>query len=81
MSYEDEAKLLKQFKARAEKGQIIEISEIKEEYDKLLGRKTNPTLIYSVLHRYGWRKVMPRSKHPKKADDEVIEASKKLNHN
>ena len=30
MSYEDEAKLLKQFKARAEKGQIIEISEIKE---------------------------------------------------
>ena len=81
MSYEDEAKLLKQFKTRAEKGQIIEISEIKEEYDKLLGRKTNPTLIYSVLHRHGWRKVMPRSKHPKKADEEVIEASKKLNHN
>ncbi len=79
MSFEDEEKLLEKFKSRAEKGQIIEISEIREEYDKLLGRKTNPRLIYSVVHRHNWRKVMPRSKHPKKADEEAIEASKKLN--
>ncbi len=31
-----------------------------------------------VLKRKGWRKVMPRSKHPKKASPEAIEASKKL---
>lgn len=34
--------------------------------------------IYFVLHRHGWRKVMPCSKHPKKASDEEIAASKKL---
>ncbi|MCI8758540.1 MAG: winged helix-turn-helix domain-containing protein [Oscillospiraceae bacterium] len=34
--------------------------------------------IYCVLHRHGWRKVMPRSKHPKKASEDEIAASKKL---
>ncbi len=29
-----------------------------------------------MLKRHGWRKVMLRTKHPKKADDEAIEASK-----
>ena len=78
MSYEDETKLLEQFKSQAEKGKIIEISEIKAEYDKILGRETNPSQIYNVLNRHNWRKVMPRSKHPQKAGSETIEASKKL---
>ncbi len=34
--------------------------------------------IYYVLRRHGWRKIMPRSKHPKKAKQEAIEASNKL---
>ena len=76
MIYEDEEKLLEHFKEQAEKGQIIDISEIKAAYDKLVGRKTNPRLIYVVLRRHNWRKVMPRSKHPQKADEEAIEASK-----
>ena len=32
-----------------------------------------------LLERHNWRKVMPRSRHPKKASDEAIEASKKIN--
>lgn len=79
MSFDDEAKLLEEFKAKAEKGQVIEVSEIRAAYDKALGRKTHPMQIYQVLHRHGWRKVMPRSKHPQKASDEAIKASKKLN--
>lgn len=31
-----------------------------------------------MLERHGWRKVMPRSKHPQKASEEAIEASKKI---
>jgi hypothetical protein len=31
-----------------------------------------------VLKRQEWRKVKPRSRHPKKAGTEAIEASKKL---
>ncbi len=57
----------------------VEVSEIKKEYDKAVVRDTG-TQIYNVLHRHNWRKVMPRSQHPKKAIDEAIEASKKLTH-
>ena len=78
MSFEEEATLLEQFKAKAEKGQLVEISEIKEAYDKAIGHKSGSAQIYRVLHRHGWRKVMPRSKHPQKASNEAIEASKKL---
>ncbi|MGI6691142.1 MAG: winged helix-turn-helix domain-containing protein [Christensenellales bacterium] len=31
--------------------------------------------IYAVLERHGWRKVIPRPRHPKKASQEVVEAS------
>lgn len=79
MSYEEEAALLEQFKVKAEKGQIVETGEIKAAYDKAIGHTSGSGQIYYVLHRHSWRKVMPRGKHPKKASDEVIEASKKLN--
>ena len=78
MSYDEESALLEQYKLAAESGQIVSVSEIKEAYDKALGRVTNKTQIYNVLRRHNWRKVMPRSRHPKKASLEAIEASKKL---
>ena len=78
MSYEDECKLLEPFIKAAEAGQIVEVSEILCAYEKNLGRtfEKDNGRIYCVLHRHNWRKVMPRSQHPKKASDEVIEASK-----
>ena len=78
MSYEEEAALLRPFQEKAEKGQIIEISEIKARYEQAVGHSIGGSQIYYVLKRHGWRKVMPRSRHPKKASDEVIETSKKL---
>lgn len=78
MSVEEEAALLAQFKSASESGQIVSIAEIKAAYDKALGRKTNDCQIYKVLDRHDWQKVMPRSRHPKKASEEAIEASKKL---
>lgn len=81
MTYEEEAALLEQFRKRAEAGEIVEVSEIKAAYEKALGRKVESrSLIYYVLRRHGWRKVMPRSRHPKKASEEEIDSSKKLNH-
>lgn len=78
MSIEEEAAILAPFKARAEKGELVEISEIKAAYRNAVGHSIGTSQIYYVLHRHGWRKVMPRSRHPQKADEEVIEASKKL---
>ncbi len=78
MSLEEEAALLETFKQKAEQGQIIEVREIKAAYEAKVGHSIGGTQIYYVLRRHGWRKVMPRSKHPNKASEEVIEDSKKL---
>ena len=79
MSVEEEEQILQPFYERAEKGEIIEISEIKKAYQEKVDHKVSETQIYYVLRRHGWRKIMPRSRHPKKATPEAIEASKKLN--
>ena len=78
MTREEEVGLLKPYREKAEKGQIVEVSEIKASYEQAVGHTIGGSQIYYVLRRNGWRKVMPRSKHPKKASDEVIATSKKL---
>ena len=78
MSVEEEAAILEPFRKRAEAGMLVEISEIKAAYQKAVDHPISEAQIYYVLHRQGWRKIMPRSRHPKKADEEVIETSKKL---
>jgi len=80
LTFEQEAVLLEPFKVAAKEGKVISITEIKKAYDKAIGRSTDKDKgrIYRVLKRHGWRKVMPRSKHPNKADEAAIEASKKL---
>ena len=78
LSFEEEAAMLAPFKVRAEKGELVEISEIKMVYQQAVGHSIGTGQIYYVLHRHGWRKVMPRSRHPKKASEEVTETSKKL---
>ena len=78
LSTEQEQALLEKFRKEAEAGHIITPAEIKAEYDKLAGKETKTPFIYTVLRRNNWRAVMPRSKHPNKANDEEIESSKKL---
>jgi len=80
LTFEQEAALLEPFRALAKEGKVISVAEIKKAYDEALGRSTDKDKgrIYRVLKRHGWRKVMPRSKHPNKADEATIEASKKL---
>ena len=78
MSYEEETALLEPFGKKAEAGQMVEVSEIEAAYRDAVGHSIGTSQIYYVLHRHEWRKVMPRSQHPKKASDEVVETSKKL---
>jgi len=82
LTYEEEEALLEPFRKKAEAGEIVEVSEIKHAYAEATGTllgDNNRGQIYKVLKRHGWRKIMPRSKHPDKASEEAIEASKKLN--
>ena len=78
MSFEEEAAILAPFIERAERGEMVDIKEIAAAYQKAVPHKISDTQIYYVLHRHGWRKIMPRSRHPKRASEEAIEASKKL---
>ena len=79
MSSEEASKFLRRFEEKAKSGQVITVEEISAEFNKQTGKdRDSLSTIYYFLHSHGWRMVMPRSKHPKKASDEVIEASKKL---
>ena len=77
MSREEEAAFLLQFQRRSEAGQIIETQEIHQAYEKAVGHPVTRNMIYYLLHRHKWRKVMPRSRHEKKAGEEAIGAYKK----
>ena len=79
MTFEEEEEFLSQFYEKAEAGEIVEVSEIKKAYAEKIGFETKShSHIYDILKRHGWRKIMPRSRHPKKASEEAIKASKKL---
>ena len=81
MNREESGKFLRQFEKAAENGKVVTIEDIAKALDEKTGkqRKSRSTA-YSLLHRHGWRKLKPRSQHPKKASDEDIDASKKLTH-
>jgi len=78
LSDEKEEEILAEFEERAKRGEVMTGWEIKQRFDEIRGKDTGRGYIYEVLKRHKWRFVMPRSKHPNKASDEVIEASKKL---
>ncbi len=78
MPEEKEREILARFEEAAEAGREVSAQEIKAAFDEARGKDTGRGYIYMVLKRHGWRKVMPRSKHPKAANEEACEASKKL---
>ena len=78
MSFEEEQEFLKPYIEKAAQGQMLDTAEIEIAYERAVGHSISSGQIYRVLWRHGWRKVMPRSKHPKKASEEVIATSKKL---
>ena len=78
MTYEEEIDFLTRFINEADVGYITDVSAIKTAYDEKIGHETGHGQIYNVLHRHGWSKKLPGSKHPKSATPEAMEASKKL---
>ena len=78
MSPEEEKLFLEPFREKAIAGEILEVSNIISAYSIALNnKKVSKSTVYDMLHRNGWRKVMPRSVHPNKASDEEIVAYKK----
>ena len=77
MTPKEEKEFLEPFRQQALAGEILEVSEIINAYANKLNKKVSKSTVYDLLHRNEWRKVMPRSEHPNKANDEAIEAYKK----
>ena len=79
MTEAQEEEILTRFEKEAEAGQEVTAQKIKAAFDEALGRDTGNSYIYVLLKRHKWRKVKPRPRHPKAANEEACEASKKLN--
>ncbi len=62
---EQEQELLLPFVARAQSGGRLAVAEIQRAYQERLGKAVAPSTIYRLLDRHGWRKLVPRPRHPK----------------
>ncbi len=76
MTVEEEKQFLETFKAAAEDASMLVINEVKAALEKQLGQTVHKTTVYRLLQRHGWRKLVPRPKHPKQ-DKEAADAFKK----
>lgn len=65
LSVEQEKALLAPFAERAEAGGMLNVAEIQQAYEQQTGRQVAPSTVYRLLDRHGWRKVVPRPRHPK----------------
>jgi transposase len=65
LSAEQEAEVLAPFVERAKAGGMLKVAEIQRAYERRAGVAVAPSTIYRLLDRHGWRKVVPRPRHPK----------------
>ncbi len=62
---QQEAELLAPFVERAEAGGMLSVVEIQQAYQERTGKEVAPSTVYRLLQRHGWRKLVPRPRHPK----------------
>lgn len=65
LSPEQEARVLKPFVAQANAGGMLKVAELRRAYEQHVGKSVALSTIYRLLERHGWRKVVPRPRHPK----------------
>ena len=66
MTLAEEKALLARFAKAAGAGEMLNIHDLKAAYEKAIGHATSDSTVYTLLHRHGWRKLMPRPFHPKR---------------
>jgi transposase len=62
---EEEQDLLAPFVQRAQAGGMLTVRELQHAYRERVGKEVARSTIYRLLDRHGWRKVVPRPRHPK----------------
>jgi transposase len=75
LSSEQEAQFVAHFEDAAREGRLVTAAAMLAELERRCGESPNPSTLYRILARHGWRKVIPRPRHPQ-ADSERQEAFK-----
>jgi transposase len=60
----EEEKLLTEFVARAEQGDLTEVSAIWAALEQQVGQEVTKSTVYRLLERHDWHKLVPRPFHP-----------------
>ena len=76
LTLEPEKAVLAEFEVQGKQGKILEINQIHVTLQQKIGQEIPLSVTYRMLHRYGWRKLAPRPKHPK-GDKFAVENFKK----
>jgi len=76
LSLEEERDLLAGLQERASRGEVVTALHLHRDVCRRVGREVSMAYVYKLLHRNEWRKLAPRSYHPK-ADVEAQGAFKK----
>src|SRR5216683_1809033 len=76
LGLEDERAFLTPFFERAERGELATMEEIWRAFEARVGHEVDDSTIYRLLARHGWRKLMPRPRHPQ-ANPQAQEQFKK----
>ncbi len=78
MSLEQERSFLQPFFARAAQGEIAKAEDIQRAFEAEVKHEVHITSIYRLLDRHGWRKLVPRPRHPKANPEEQAAFKKPL---
>ena len=76
MTPEEEVTFLQPFIEAGDAGGILEVGKVHDALCERTGRRIHRSVTYKLLHRHNWRKIVPRSRHPR-ADQEAQASFKK----
>lgn len=80
MSLEEEKSLIEGLLEPGEKGLILTAKAVKKAAEQKLQKSVSIYYAYDLLHRHGWRKIIPRPKHPKSDKEKQAEFKKKFHY-
>ncbi|HZU02531.1 MAG TPA: winged helix-turn-helix domain-containing protein [Ktedonobacteraceae bacterium] len=77
LTLQQEQAFLQPFFAQAQRGEIATAEQIHQAFEGEVQHPVHINSIYRLLHRHGWRKLAPRSRHPKANQEEQDAFQKK----
>jgi transposase len=65
LEIDEEKRVLQSLHERAEKGEFVTVEELRSEVEAHIRRHVSASYLLHLVHRHGWRKLVPRPRHPK----------------